>query len=69
MSLFLRCLKCGGRGRVCSLAVMRFKARCEHCGHGAACHTGRRRFWAPGLIVFVIVALLAGSLAFFANPH
>jgi hypothetical protein len=63
---FLPCSKCGQRGHVCSLTVMRFKARCDHCGHGAACHDARR-FCPACVILLIIAALLAGSVALFGN--
>jgi hypothetical protein len=44
---------------------MRFKAWCEHCGHSAACHKSRQ--FASGIIMLVMAALLAGSLALFGN--
>jgi hypothetical protein len=45
---------------------MRFKAWCEQCGHSAACHESRR-FNASGIIMLMLVALLASSLALFGN--
>ena len=63
---FLPCMKCGQHGRVCPLTVMRFKSRCEHCGHSAACHEASR--WCPSCIILMVTAaLLAGSLALFGN--
>ena len=63
---FLPCAKCGRRGRVCSLIVMRFKSHCDHCGHAAACHEARR-WCASCIILMATAALLAGSLALFGN--
>ena len=63
---FLPCSKCGQRGHVCPLTVMRFKARCDHCGHAAACHNARRV--CPSCIILLVVAvLLAGSVVLFGN--
>jgi hypothetical protein len=63
---FLPCSKCGRRGHVCSLTVMRFKPYCEHCGHSAACHNSRR-VCPSCVILLIIAALLAGSVALFGN--
>jgi hypothetical protein len=50
----------------CSLTLIRFKAWCEHCGHSAACH-GSRHFYASGIVMLAMAALLAGSVALFEN--
>jgi hypothetical protein len=47
---------------------MRFKAWCAQCGHSAACHETRRRC-SSCLILLMIAALVAGTVALFGNPR
>ena len=63
---FLPCGKCGRRGRICSLTLIRFKTWCEQCGHSAACHESRK-VYTLSTIMLVITVLLIGSLALFGN--